>query len=103
MHLYPRRRNVSAQVAEELKPVTYATPPMEEHRKKRKARSTTKGHARGKQSEFLPQVHILIHYLIHKGERVQDWDRESVRQSRNQRGREIQERVSESRGGRERM
>ena len=35
MHSYPRRRNVAAQVAEELKPVTYATPPnMEERRKK---------------------------------------------------------------------
>ena len=36
MHLYPRRRNVAAKVAEELKTVTYATPPMEECRKKRK-------------------------------------------------------------------
>ena len=26
MHLYPRRRNVAAEVAEELKTVTYATP-----------------------------------------------------------------------------
>ena len=26
MHVYPRRRNVAAQVAEELKTVTYATP-----------------------------------------------------------------------------
>ena len=33
MHLYPRRRNVAAQVADELKAVTYATPPMEERRK----------------------------------------------------------------------
>ena len=36
MHLYPRRWNVAAQVVEELKAVTYATPPMEEHRMKRK-------------------------------------------------------------------
>ena len=37
MHLYPRRQNVAAQVMEELKTVTlYATPPMEERRKKRK-------------------------------------------------------------------
>ena len=36
MHLYPRRWNVAAQVAEELKMVTYATPPMEERRKKGK-------------------------------------------------------------------
>ena len=33
MHLYPRRQNVAAQVAEELITVTYATP-MEERRKK---------------------------------------------------------------------
>ena len=33
MHLYPRRWNVAAQVAEELKIVTYATPPMEELRR----------------------------------------------------------------------
>ena len=32
MHVYPRRRNVVAQVSEELKTVTYATPPMEERR-----------------------------------------------------------------------
>ena len=32
IHLYPRRRNVAAQVADELKIVTYATPPMEERR-----------------------------------------------------------------------
>ena len=32
MHLYPQRRNVAAQVAEELKTVIYATPPMEERR-----------------------------------------------------------------------
>ena len=31
---HPRRRNVAAQVAEELKTVTYATPPMEKRRKK---------------------------------------------------------------------
>ena len=30
MHLYPRRRNVAFEVAEELKTVTYATPPVEE-------------------------------------------------------------------------
>ena len=36
LHLYPRRRNVAAQVAEELKTVTYTIPPMEERRKKRK-------------------------------------------------------------------
>ena len=34
MHLYPRRWNVTAQVMEELKTVTYTTPPMEERRKK---------------------------------------------------------------------
>ena len=34
MHLYPQRRDVAAQVAEELNTVTYATPPMEERRKK---------------------------------------------------------------------
>ena len=39
MHLYPRRRNVAAQVAEELKTVTYAIPPMEERRKKRKKKT----------------------------------------------------------------
>ena len=32
MHLYPRRRNVAAQVAEKLKTVTYATPRVEESR-----------------------------------------------------------------------
>ena len=36
MQLYPRRRNVAAQVTEELKTVTYTTPPMEECRKKGK-------------------------------------------------------------------
>ena len=36
MHLYTRRRNVAAQVAEELKTVTYATPPLEECRKEKK-------------------------------------------------------------------
>ena len=35
MHLYPRRGNVAAQVAEEFKTVTYATP-MEERRKRRR-------------------------------------------------------------------
>ena len=35
MDLYPRRRNVAAQVAEELKMATYATPLMEEHRKEK--------------------------------------------------------------------
>ena len=34
MHLYHRRQNVAAQVVEELKTVTYATPPMQERRKK---------------------------------------------------------------------
>ena len=34
MHLYPLRRNVAAQVAEELITVTYATLPMEERRTK---------------------------------------------------------------------
>ena len=34
MHLYPRRRNVAAQVGKELKTVTYAAPSMEERRKK---------------------------------------------------------------------
>ena len=34
MHLCPRRRNVAAQVAEELKTDTYATAPMEKRRKK---------------------------------------------------------------------
>ena len=33
MHLHPQRQNVAAQVAEELKTVTYATAPMEERRK----------------------------------------------------------------------
>ena len=37
MHLYPRRWNVAAHVAEELKMVTCATPPpMEERRGKKK-------------------------------------------------------------------
>ena len=34
MHLYPRRRNVAGQVAEELKTAKYTTPPTEERRKK---------------------------------------------------------------------
>ena len=34
MHLHPQRRNVTAQMAEELKTATYATPPMEERRRK---------------------------------------------------------------------
>ena len=38
MHLYPGRQNVAAQVAEELKPITYATLPMEERRKRRRRR-----------------------------------------------------------------
>ena len=38
MHLYPRRWNVAAQVAEELKTVTCATPPVGERRKKKKRR-----------------------------------------------------------------
>ena len=33
MHMYPRRWNVAAQVAEELKMVTCASPPIEERRK----------------------------------------------------------------------
>ena len=33
-HLYLHKQNAAAQVAEELKTVTYATPPMEERRKK---------------------------------------------------------------------
>ena len=33
MHLSPRRRNVAAHMAEELRTVTYVTPPMEERRK----------------------------------------------------------------------
>ena len=37
MRLYPRRRNVAAQMAEKLKTVTYDTPPMEERRKKTKS------------------------------------------------------------------
>ena len=36
MDLYPRIRNEAAQVAEKLKTVTYASPPMEEPRKKKK-------------------------------------------------------------------
>ena len=36
MHLYPRRRNVAAHVADELKTVTDAAPLMEERGKKRK-------------------------------------------------------------------
>ena len=36
--LYPRRWNVAAQVAEELNTVTYATPPVEERRKKKEKR-----------------------------------------------------------------
>ena len=38
MYFYPLRRNVAAQVAEELKIVAYAGPPMEERRKKRRRR-----------------------------------------------------------------
>ena len=33
IHLYPRRRDVAAQVVEELKAATYATPLIEERRK----------------------------------------------------------------------
>ena len=40
MQLYPRRRNVAAQVVEELKMVTYATPPMEEHRKQKQTKNS---------------------------------------------------------------
>ena len=37
--------------------------------------STAKGHIRVKQSVFLPQVNILIHYLIENNTQptVQDW------------------------------
>ena len=42
MPLYPRRRNVAAQVAVELKPVTCATHPMEERRKKEEKEKTDK-------------------------------------------------------------
>ena len=41
MYLYPRRRKVAAQVAEELKTATYATPPTEERRKKEKGKKST--------------------------------------------------------------
>ena len=42
MHfLYPRRRDVAAHVAEELKPVTYTTPPIEERRKKSRRKKLT--------------------------------------------------------------
>ena len=34
MHLQYQRRDVAAQMAEELKTVTYATPPMEKRRRK---------------------------------------------------------------------
>ena len=36
MHLYLRRQNVAAQVAEELKTAIYVTPPMEEGKRKEK-------------------------------------------------------------------
>ena len=36
--------NVVAQVAEELKTVTYATPPMEEHRKKERPQASGMAH-----------------------------------------------------------
>ena len=39
-HLYPWRQNVAAQVAEELKMVTYATPPMEGCRKNKQKKPT---------------------------------------------------------------
>ena len=42
MHRF--RRNVAAQVAEEIKMVTYATPPMEERRKRKKQMHCTMGH-----------------------------------------------------------
>ena len=35
--------------------------------------STAKGHIRAKQNIFLPQVHILIHYLINTHSTVDDW------------------------------
>ena len=41
MHLCPRRRNLAAQVAEELKTVTYATPPLEERGGKRTEKVAT--------------------------------------------------------------
>ena len=40
---HPRRRNVAAQVAEEFKTVTYATPPREERRKKERKESGKPG------------------------------------------------------------
>ena len=40
MHLYPQRRNVAAQVAEELKTVTFTTPPMEECGEKKEKKKT---------------------------------------------------------------
>ena len=36
MHLYPRKRNMPAQVADELKTVTHATPHMEEQKERKK-------------------------------------------------------------------
>ena len=44
--LYPRRRNVAAQMAEELKTVTCATRPMEERRKKEKEKEKLSGRNR---------------------------------------------------------
>ena len=44
MHLYPRRRNVAAQVAEELKMVTHATP---SHGGKQKENSLVQEEGRG--------------------------------------------------------
>ena len=43
MHLYPQRQNVTAQVAEEFKMVTYATSPMEERRRKKRQKKDTHG------------------------------------------------------------
>ena len=75
MHLYPRGWNVAAQVAEELKMVTYATPPMEEHRKGKKmikrycflwAVGAT-GHVHGGEAEdhLLGDVSHHCHHLRH--------------------------------------
>ena len=47
MHLYPRRRNVAAQEAEELKTVTYATPSYGGERTKKEKKVTVKLMAMG--------------------------------------------------------
>ena len=59
MPLYPRRRNVAAQVAVELKPVTYATHPMEERRKKDKKRRIK----RKELTQKRPLVTAILVYL----------------------------------------